>query len=120
MRRVHVVQESLTDYLRFEIGYGYPPNVAAGEDVRILVGRPGEFGLPDEDYWLFDSRHLWVMEYDDGGRFLKARKVDDAHATVQHNYWRDKALSLAVQSDYVGRMAVSPGTRTARAGHDSG
>ena len=39
-QRVHVVREPLTDYLRYELGWSYPPNVEAGEDIRILVAQP--------------------------------------------------------------------------------
>lgn len=42
------------------------PNAAAGEDIRVLPGQPDALGLPDHDYWLFDSRDLWVMEGDKG------------------------------------------------------
>ena len=40
-QRVHVVIEPLTDYLRYELGWSYPPNVEVGEDIRILVAQPG-------------------------------------------------------------------------------
>jgi len=36
MQRVHVVTEPLSTYLRFEIGWSYALNLAAGEDIRIL------------------------------------------------------------------------------------
>lgn len=40
-QRVHVVREPLTDYLRYELGWSYPPNVEAGEEIRILVAQAG-------------------------------------------------------------------------------
>ncbi|MGH3937593.1 MAG: DUF6879 family protein [Pseudonocardiaceae bacterium] len=47
VQRVQVVLEPLTDYLRFELTWGYEPNVAAGEDVRIIpVGQGGSW--PDD------------------------------------------------------------------------
>jgi hypothetical protein len=106
-RRVHVVTEPLTDYLRYEIEWSYGPNVAAGEQIGIIVGKPEDLGLPERDYWLFDSRDLWVMDYDDEGRFLSAELVDDPAVIVEHGYWRDKALHLAVPyADYVNSAAV--------------
>jgi len=35
------VVEPLTDYLRYELGWSYPPNVKAGEDIRILPAEAG-------------------------------------------------------------------------------
>lgn len=108
-QRVHAVVEPLTDYLRYEIGWSYPPNVAAGEDIRILPARPGSGPpLPDHDYWLFDSRDLWVMQYDQAGRFLFAELATDPSAIVSHGYWRDAALHHAIRyPDYVRRAGTA-------------
>jgi len=103
LQRVHVVEEPLTDYLRYEIGWSYGPNVAAGEDIRIL---PAVHWLaPPRDYWLFDSRDLWVMEYAEGGEFLYAEKVSDPAEIVRHCYWRDAALHLAIPHSAYTRRA---------------
>jgi uncharacterized protein DUF6879 len=103
-RRVHVVSEPLTDYLRYEIDWSYGPNVQAGEDVRILAGEPSALGLPGHDYWLFDSRDLWTMQYDEEGRFLYAERIDDPAVIVEHCYWRDKALHLSTAyGDYINK-----------------
>lgn len=93
MQRVHVVAEPLTDYLRFETGWGYPLNAAAGEDIRISRAAAA---LPGTDYWLFDSRALARMHYDDGGRLETVELENDPAAVVQAGYWRDVALHLAV------------------------
>ncbi|SRR5690606_35734939 len=100
MSRVHVVIEPLTDYLRYEIGWSYPPNVEAGEDIRILPladerDWPGD--LPyGYDFWLFDSRDLWVMAYGDGGEFLYAEHIDEPAEIVRHNHIRDAAMHAAM------------------------
>jgi len=44
-QRVHVVREPLTDYLRYEFGWSYPPYVEAGEDIRILVAQAGSWPM---------------------------------------------------------------------------
>jgi hypothetical protein len=101
MARVHVVIEPLTVYLRYELGWSYPPNVAAGEDIRILpVGSEREW--PDEipfgyDFWLFDSRDLWVMAYGDEDEFLYAEHITDPVEVVRHNHIRDAALHAATE-----------------------
>lgn len=96
-QRVHVVTEPLTDYLRYELGWSYPPNVEAGEDIRILSAGSGRWpGLPRHDYWLFDSSDLWVMEYAGDGTFRWIEHVDDPGMIVKHAYWRDAALHQAI------------------------
>jgi hypothetical protein len=58
------------------LGWSYPPNVEADEDIRILVAQSGSWPmsargeiLPEpKDYWLFDSSDPWAMEYADDGR----------------------------------------------------
>jgi len=107
MRRVHVVAEPLSEYVRYELTW-YADSVAAGEDVRILpVTSAADWpaGLPREDYWLFDSRDLWVMNYDQDGRFLHAELVTDEAQVVVHNYWRDLAVHHAVSfAEYVSQQ----------------
>lgn len=72
--RVHVVRSPLTDYLRYEMEWGYAPNAEAGEDIRIvdLAETEAPTGLPDHDFWLMDDRIAVIMHYDEGNRFLGA------------------------------------------------
>lgn len=101
LHRVHVVEEPLSDYVRFECSWAYTHTVPAGEDVRIIPVRAGEWpeGLPHYDYWLFDSSSLITMHYKDGGEFEAAEIVDDPARIVQANLWRDLAVSRAVPFD---------------------
>ncbi len=72
--RAHVVDEPLSDYLRFEIE-GYHENAAAGEDI-VLVPRTAHPDLARlrEDFWLFDpgrsSARTVLMDYDRAGRLI--------------------------------------------------
>ena len=59
MRRVHVVTEPLSDYLRFEITWGNPYSVSAGEDVRLIAMLEGAVwpaDVPQHDFWMYDGR----------------------------------------------------------------
>jgi hypothetical protein len=104
-QRVHLVSEPLTDYLRYEIAVWYPLSTGAGEDIRILPTPLPGVSLPEWDYWLFDSRHLWIMEYDSAGRFLGIEEVTDPGQIVKHAYWRDAALHHAMRfSEYAERV----------------
>lgn len=112
MSRVHVVAEPLTGYLRYELGWSYPPNVDAGEDIRILPVQAGDWpkDLPEEcDFWLFDSKDLWLMAYDDLGRFMYAEQIDDPEEVVAHNYIRDAAMHAA--TEFHAYMRQNPGLR---------
>lgn len=111
VQRVHLVNEPLTDYLRYELGWSYPPNVEAGEDIRILPidAIPADLersGVPG-DYWLFDSSDLWVMHYDDDGAFLCIEQMSEPEAIVKCAYWRDAALHRAIPyHEYMRRRAL--------------
>jgi hypothetical protein len=66
MQRVHLVEEPWSDYVCFEIMWSYPPNITAGEEVRLASGSmpsSAEVG----DFWLFDDRLVWAMAYDAEG-----------------------------------------------------
>jgi hypothetical protein len=114
-QRVHVVQEPLTDYLRYELGWSYPPNVEVGEDIRILIAQPGQWPmsargelLPGlKDYWLFDSSDLWVMEYAEDGAFLHIEQVTEPAMIVTAARRRDAALHQAIPyRDYMRRAQL--------------
>jgi hypothetical protein len=96
--RVHVVEEPLSDYVRFECAWSYEHTVAAGEEVRILPVSGGAWpdDLPHRDYWLFDSATLVVMHYAPDGTFTFAELIDDPAEVVEANYWRDIAVSKAM------------------------
>jgi hypothetical protein len=95
--RVRVVSTPLTDYSRFGV-YCSQYTTAAGEDIRYLP-RNQATDLPDYDYWLFDSRKLVRMHFDEEEHFLGGEVIEDAAAVVQHNYWRDAARHKAVRRD---------------------
>jgi hypothetical protein len=97
--RVRVVDTPLTDYQRFGHTVAQHNN-AAGEDIRYLArDRAGAVGLPNHDYWLFDSRKLALMRFGDEDRFLGAEIVEDPAVIVEHNYWRDAAWHHATRRD---------------------
>ena len=97
--RVRVLSLPLSDYNRFGLwGTGYTSE--AGDDIRYLTrDKADEVGLPEHDYWLFDSRKLVVMRFGEGDRFVGAEIVEDPAVVVKHNYWRDVARHHAVTRD---------------------
>jgi hypothetical protein len=102
LERVHVIEEPLSDYIRFELA-AYPQNIEAGEDVRVIPVRDGSWpaGVPRHDYWLFDDADLWLMDYDDAGALYGVELVDDPAVLDEHRAWRDAALAQSIAlADY--------------------
>jgi hypothetical protein len=48
--------------------------------------------MPRHDFWLFDDRNVWVLNYDDAGMFLSAELQTDRRVITDHLCWRDAAL----------------------------
>ena len=94
VRRVRVVWQPLTDYIRYEFEWGFAYNVEAGEDIRVLdlTGQPDP-GLPDHDFWLFDEQTVVKMLYrPDGtqiGRELIPSPDLEAYLGYRDLAWRD-------------------------------
>jgi hypothetical protein len=108
LRRVHVIEEPLTDYLRYELAV-YELNQRAGEDIRVLPTVRGEW--PDHlprayDFWVFDDADAWKMIYDDDGRFIASEQVVDPVEIAQFRRWRNTALARSIPlADYKVRAA---------------
>ena len=78
VRRVRVVSEPVTDYIRFEFATANS-NVAAGEDVRWLPRHMATgLLLPANDYWVFDGHRAQFNYFSGPGEFLDTRLSDDA------------------------------------------
>jgi hypothetical protein len=98
--RVRVVRHPLSEYVRFELDWGYPQNIDAGEDIRILELGPADElpGLPDPgrgyDFWCFDGTTVVRLEYDEAGRFI--RPVDVSDHAAQFIACQDWAMARAV------------------------
>ena len=98
-QRVHVVTEPLTAAMREELTAGYEGNAAAGEDIRVLsIAGPDEWphDLPKQDFWLFDSSKLYLMNYEIGGAWAGAERIHDPLAIVNACRVRDAAFHRAV------------------------
>ncbi|MGH3898932.1 MAG: DUF6879 family protein [Pseudonocardiaceae bacterium] len=73
-RRVHAVTHPLPDYVRYECEWGYVPNTAAGEQVRIAELTPALAQVGD--FFVLDGEHVVRSRYDSECRFVGA-EVDD-------------------------------------------
>ncbi len=104
-QRVHVVTEPITDYMAYELTWEYGPHVVAGEDIRIIpASRRWPADVPAQDFWLFDSQHLFDMHYAADGTWLGVEPMADASAVVEACFVRDAALHQSIPwRDYMSR-----------------
>ncbi|MET9670795.1 DUF6879 family protein [Streptomyces sp. NPDC006475] len=94
--RVHILSRPLTDYLRFELSWGYHRNMAAGEEFFILDTTTQENPISDApDFWLFDERVIGAMNYDEEGKYLGADFLGEDQLSRFLTY-RDTAMAQAV------------------------
>ncbi|BDM66844.1 hypothetical protein HEK616_03310 [Streptomyces nigrescens] len=93
--RVHILSRPLTDYLLFELGWGYRKNMTGGEEFFILdvTEEPNPLaGVPD--FWCFDSESVAVMKYDGAGKYLGS-EVLEPEQVAEFTRYRDMALAHA-------------------------
>ncbi|MEW2618658.1 DUF6879 family protein [Streptomyces sp. NPDC048106] len=96
MYRVHILSRPLTDYLRFELSWGYQRNMAVGEEFFILDTTDAENPIPGApDFWMFDDSAVGVMSYDGSGKYLGSQFVTEDRVAEYRSY-RDTALAHAV------------------------
>lgn len=74
-RNVHVVDQPLNDYLRYQFEWCYACNVEAGMDVRILdtTARPeARRVLTAGDFYVIDGHEIVLVRYAEDGTYLGA------------------------------------------------
>lgn len=106
--RVHILDQPLTAYLRFEL-YSYLDSVAVGSEVYV-VDRDTHPDLAElhEDFWLYDDEIAVRMVYDDEGHFLYPEPVDEIE---RYREIRDTAMRHAEPlNHYLARKNLTPET----------
>ncbi|MER7671760.1 DUF6879 family protein [Kitasatospora sp. NPDC096128] len=92
--RVRVVRRPLTDYQRYQFAWGIPGNIEAGEDIRILDATDQDFGLPNQDWWLFDGSSAVRLNFrPDGTQINRELVIGDLR---QYQNWKEIALEHSV------------------------
>ncbi|MFC5149388.1 DUF6879 family protein [Streptomyces aureoversilis] len=98
--RVRLVDDPPTEGQRFLLASGLG-NVEAGEDIRNLYRADAvRIGLPDDDFWLFDSRTVVESVFDGHGQDLGVRILEDAESVVRACRFRDAAWHHAVATEH--------------------
>ena len=84
VRRLRVVSEPVSDYIRFEHATT-DSNIAAGEQVRWLPRRlAAELLLPGCDCWIFDGRKVLFNLFGGAGEWAGISLCDDPRVAARH------------------------------------
>jgi hypothetical protein len=78
VRRLRIVSEPVSAYVRFEYDVTAAHNMAAGEDVRWLPRHKSAGALvPPADFWLFDERIVLWNHFAGDGSWVGEEQSDD-------------------------------------------
>ncbi|MBV6700638.1 DUF6879 family protein [Kitasatospora aureofaciens] len=103
--RVRIVDDPPTDGQRFLLATGLG-NVEAGEDIRnIWRADAVRLGLPEFDFWLFDSKILARFHFDADDRTLGVELITDPAEVLAACQARDAAWHFAAPTrDFAARV----------------
>lgn len=97
VERVRIVDEPPTPEQEFLRAMA-PAHIADGEDIRTLTRAAAEqLGLPDHDFWLFDSKILARLAFDDEDAALGVYVTEDPAEVLAACQARDTAWHHAVR-----------------------
>lgn len=85
----------MTEYQRYQLAWGIPGNIAAGEDIRILDLTDLDLDLPSHDFWLFDESLVVDLNFNPDGTLLNIDQRENPDLT-QYLKWQATALAHAV------------------------
>jgi hypothetical protein len=95
LSRVRVVRYPLSDYQRYIFAWGVPDNIAAGEDVRVLDIVDEDFGLPRQDFWMFDDSVVVHLNFNPDGTLINIELIDEPDL-AKYRGWRETAVKNSV------------------------
>ncbi|MFJ6578354.1 DUF6879 family protein [Streptomyces sp. NPDC091368] len=97
--RVRVVDTPPTDGQRFLLSYARC-NAATGEDARNLWRAEAEAALiPAEDFWVFDSRLVAVLRFDERDEFHDVEIITEPAEVLRYVQVRDAAVAVSLPYD---------------------
>ncbi|MFE2045949.1 DUF6879 family protein [Streptomyces sp. NPDC059477] len=97
--RVRVVDASPTEGQRFLLSYARC-NAATGEDARNVWREDADLAhLPEEDFWLFDSRSVAVLRFDEQDRFHDVEIITEPVEVLRYCQVRNAAVHASVPYD---------------------
>ncbi|MFD7065691.1 DUF6879 family protein [Streptomyces sp. NPDC059913] len=106
--RVRVVDNPPTDGQLFLLAYA-TCNAATGEDVRNLWREEADrLRLPAEDFWIFDSRLVAVLRFDDADAFHDVEVITEPAEVLRYCQVRDAAMhGASPYAEFAARLNAS-------------
>jgi hypothetical protein len=96
MRRLRIVSEPVTDYIRFE-WLDAAQLVRAGEDVRWLPRRrTSKLLLPGNDFWMFDRQTVAFTHFSGDGHVLDYEMTTDPDVVETCSAAFENAWKIAI------------------------
>ncbi|MFD4262227.1 DUF6879 family protein [Streptomyces sp. NPDC058534] len=97
--RVRIADNPPTTEQLFLLDYARH-NAAVGEDMRYLWREDADrAALPAEDFWIFDSRIVALLHFDDQDNMLDIELITEPAEVVRYAIVRDAAMHHAVPWD---------------------
>ncbi|MGW2936330.1 DUF6879 family protein [Streptomyces sp. NPDC001156] len=97
--RVRIADNPPTTEQLFLLDYARH-NAAVGEDIRYLWRQDAErASLPAEDFWIFDSRLVALLHFDNDDNLLSIEVITEPAEVVRYSIARDAAVHHAVPYD---------------------
>ncbi|MEU8866915.1 DUF6879 family protein [Streptomyces umbrinus] len=96
VERVRLVDSPATPGQRYLLAHA-EKNAALGEDIRNLSRADAQrLQLPGEDFWIFDSRLVARLNFDDADNLLDVELITEPAEVVRYSMVRDAAWHHAV------------------------
>jgi hypothetical protein len=94
--RVRIVDSPATEGQRYLLAHA-EKNAALGEDIRNLSRADADrLRLPAEDFWIFDSRLVALLNFDSEDNFTDVELITEPAEVVRYAMVRDAAMHHAV------------------------
>ncbi len=94
--RVRIVDSPATEGQRYLLAHA-DKNAALGEDIRNLSRADADrLGLPAEDFWIFDSRLVALLNFDADDNFTDVELITEPAEVIRYSMVRDTAMHDAV------------------------
>lgn len=103
--RVRIVDNPPTQEQLFLLDYARY-NASVGEDMRYLW-REDAAGLPAEDFWIFDSRIVAVLNFDDADNLIDIELITEPAQVVRYSVARDAAMHRAVPYEQFAALVTA-------------